>query len=73
MNSDATTDQILSRLCEVLNDGMGRFEARARGDKTTSYAIIIEKHRDAVDQIILSKDAYARKNHRARMRKEGKI
>lgn len=35
MNSDATTDQILSRLCEVLNDGMGRFEARARGDKTT--------------------------------------
>jgi len=73
LNPNNSTDQILSRLCKVLSDGMDRFEARARGDRYTNYASIIEEHRDDVDKIILGKDAYKIKMHRARMREEGKI
>jgi hypothetical protein len=68
MDATATTDQILSQLCEAINEGMNRFEQTGK-----AYGDIIEEHRDEVDKIILGKDAYKIKMHRARMREEGKI
>lgn len=48
-NAPIPTDEIISRLCQALNDGMDRFEARTSGDR---YAELIEKHREAVNKII---------------------
>ncbi len=45
------TDEIIVRLCEALNDGMDRFEARTSGNR---YAELIEKHREAVSKVIHS-------------------
>lgn len=43
------TDEILTRLCKALSEGMDRFEARTSGDR---YKALIEKHRDAVNKVI---------------------
>lgn len=52
------TDEILTRLCKAINEGMDRFEARGE-----LYTDLVEKHRDAVNDIILGK---------ARLRREGR-
>lgn len=49
LDATATTDQIMERICEAINESMDRFEARTSGNR---YAELIEKHREAVNKVI---------------------
>ena len=61
------TDEILTRLCEAINDGMNRFEETGQ-----TYASIIEKHRDAVNEAMHGKDASEIRDRRAEAGREGR-
>lgn len=57
-NAPIPTDEILTRLCKALNEGMDRFEARGE-----MYSDLVEKHREAVNKVI---------HNKAKLRREGK-
>lgn len=48
------TDEILTRLCKALSEGMDRFEARASGDR---YKNLVEKHWDAASKAMFEREA----------------
>jgi hypothetical protein len=62
------TIEILTQLCEALNQGMNRFEQRGE-----TYDSIVEKHRDAVNEVFYGKDTGGINQRGARFRGEGKI
>lgn len=49
-----STDEILSRLCKALNEGMDRFEARGRGNR---YKNLVKEHWDAASKAMLEREA----------------
>jgi len=62
-----TTDQVLTQLCEALNQGMNRFEQRGE-----TYDSIVEKHRASVNEAMYGKDYCVINQRGARFRGEGK-
>jgi hypothetical protein len=69
LDASATTNQIMERICEALNQGMNRFEQRGE-----TYDSIVEKHRSAVNEVFYGKDTGGVNQRGARFRgEEGKL
>lgn len=54
------TDEILTGLCEAINNGMNRFEATGE-----TYADLIERHKAEVNEVMFGKDAREIRDRRA--------
>ena len=68
MTTGLTTDQILRKMVEKLHEGIDRFEQRGE-----TYDSIVEKHRDAVNEVFYGKDTGVINQRGARFRAEGKL